>query len=120
MKKAKEFVLSRLRSIVEEFPLVQFKYEYDDVMRCHKIEVSPLHFHKNSGELKDKIFDIVDEIYDNDLDEIITFFSEESLIKIEPTDIVRYNIPWMDSKDIKAKKFNAYIYTDDDSFALAA
>lgn len=89
--KEQEYIIKELNSIFRKFPTVQIRYEFDEGVNTHFIEVLPLEVY-NSKEFILEEMRIVENFenafgYNQD----ILFISEESLNKIEIPALVIVN-----------------------------
>lgn len=80
------FIISKLKLFIEEFPQARVRYEYDDFSDTHFIEVVPneiYHLDQSYIEWEGKIFDEFVEVfpYDN-----ICFLSDDAIVGLNKID----------------------------------
>lgn len=77
------YIKNELKFLKEEFPILKIKYEYDEKVRTHFIEILPeveFNNNKNYIEWECKMFDKFIKLYPN---MNICFFSENSTVDIK-------------------------------------
>lgn len=81
-----EFIISKLKSFINEFPGTRVRYEHDEKSNTHFIEVVPnevYHFDNKYIQWESKFFDEFTEQFPS---EIICFISDDALVGIDKVD----------------------------------
>jgi hypothetical protein len=77
--KAKEFIFKNLRDLVNKFPQISFRYQFDELEQTHIVEVSPLSAYVDDPDYKMAEGDLTYEFDRAFLPETIMFVSGNSL-----------------------------------------
>lgn len=86
--KAKEFIFKNLRNLVNKFPQITFRYQFDELEQTHIVEVSPLSAYVDDPDYKMAEGDLT---YDFDRafsPETIMFVSGNSLTEVTKAEMV--------------------------------
>ena len=79
----KEFIREKLAQIAEAFPQVTIKYNFNDLIGTHIVELSPEQEYYNNTQLDDAWLNLVPIFWDKFPAEDITFISTDSTLRIE-------------------------------------
>jgi len=86
--KATEYLKDRLTEIINLFPGMTFKYQYDHDNLTHIIEVEPLEIYENNIDYVNQEANLINDFEIKFELETILFISEKSLSKITKPDFV--------------------------------
>ncbi len=78
-----DYIKDRLSQILDEFPEVGCKYEFDEFSFSHIIEISPSDFYLSNKNFKKIEFELLKDFIDKFPYENITFITEEDFYRIE-------------------------------------
>jgi len=86
MSNSKDFLINRINHLIELFPEIQINYEFDEFDDSHFIQILPNEFYQMNNRFIKEEINIIKEFTDKYPFELVTFFSDNSLIKLdEPT-----------------------------------
>lgn len=77
-----EFITSQLDKLVNSFPELSCRYEYDELSNTHLIEILPLNVYKSDEAYENREIEITDEFLNRFPDEGICFVSSDSIISV--------------------------------------
>lgn len=80
--KAKEFIFKNLRDLVNNFPQITFRYQFDELGQTHIVEVAPLAVYEDDPDYKMAEGDLTYEFDRKFSPETIMFVSANSLTGI--------------------------------------
>lgn len=79
---ASEFVIEKINAIVELFPFVSCRYQFDEFSQSHYIEVIPKQYLEISEDFTLFQCDVISEFMDEFPNESVTFITEGDLVEI--------------------------------------
>jgi hypothetical protein len=77
------YIKKRLEQISESYPGVTFRYGFDRTADVHIVEITPQNEYDNNNTLNDEWIDLSIEILSKYPDELVSFVSADSILKIE-------------------------------------
>jgi len=86
--KAKDYIINKLKDLVNLFPEMSFDYVYDELSVTHIIEVHPLGYYDSNISFRKKEAKIIFDFSNTFVSESIVFVSDESLIRVENPEFV--------------------------------
>jgi hypothetical protein len=86
--KPQEFIFKKLRDLVNKFPQITFRYQFDEMEQTHIVEVTPLSVYEDDLDYKIAEGDLTYEFDRAFSPETIMFVSKNSLTGITKTDKV--------------------------------
>ena len=86
--KAQETIIAELNQVVEKFPQLQIKYDFDASDNTHSIEVLPLSFYKNNKDYADFEMDFTFRMIKEFPYHFLFFVSDETMHQIEKPTII--------------------------------
>jgi hypothetical protein len=90
--KSKEFIKSKIGNLIENFPQLSIRYQYDKNDSTHLIEVMPLCDFNDNANYQNAEAEITFEFEKLFFPETVLFISEESLTKITKPEFVHVPI----------------------------
>ncbi len=85
MTTSQEFIIQKLEKLVEKIPQIKVRYEYDDFLKGHYVEVMPhIHYKKNDSYIQQEL-----AIYE----EFVSLFPRESLAFLSEGDLYEIELP---------------------------
>jgi len=79
---ANEFVIEKIKVIVELFPFTSCRYQFDEFSQSHYIEVIPKHYLEISEEFTSFQCDVISEFMDEFPNESVSFITEGDLVEV--------------------------------------
>lgn len=79
---SKQYIENKLTEIVDLFPELTFRYQYNQRNQTHIVETKPLEAYKNNGAYIKAESDLMFEFENRFLTETILFVSDESLTHV--------------------------------------
>lgn len=101
--RAKDFIYRNLRELVNKFPQIVFRYQFDESEQTHIVEVTPLEAYHKNQDYKNAEGDLTYEFDRAFPPESIMFVSEDSLTGITKAEKVfqkEDHIVWEISQDV--------------------
>lgn len=85
MTTSQEFIIQKLEKLVDKIPQIKVRYEYDDFLKGHYVEVMPhIHYKKNDSYIQQEL-----AIYE----EFVSLFPRESLAFLSESDLYEIELP---------------------------
>ncbi len=125
--KSREYIISVLGKLHDEFPSFTFKYQFDSLDDCHVIEYSPFDLVGGDKDFEDKKYSLLEDYFNREFGESLVFIDEFDPVGISNPEIVHEGFfnysPKQSTPQVLLSNVQNWMdisFVEDEDFSLAA